>query len=86
MKKLSAKKKIKLIKTWSKWFYEHSDTYEEGTLGADLAYLYAAICKDTYIEVSEKDCDLVKLLRQEGISEEDYKIWDYIHLVNFDEL
>lgn len=77
MKKLSAKKKVKLIKKWSSWFYDHTNSFEEGTIGSELAYLYAAICKNSDYVVVAKDSDLFQLLECEGIKKTD-RIWDYI--------
>ena len=77
MKKLSAKKKVKLIKKWSNWFYDHTNSFEEGTIGSELAYLYAAICKDSDYVVVAKDSDLYQLLIKENISKDD-KIWNYV--------
>lgn len=71
-------KKIELIKHWSQWFHDHSSSFES-RVGSQLAYLYAAIAKDTYVEL-KKHSALVRVLRDNDIQKTD-DIWGYIKVV-----
>lgn len=74
----TAKEKVKLINKCSKWFYDHTSTFE-GMLGAEIAYLYAAICRNTKIDLLF-DSELLALLKEEKYPDED--IWEYIDLMD----
>lgn len=78
MKAKSDKRKVQLIKDWSQWFYDHSNSFES-RVGAQLAYLYAAIANGTYVEL-KKHCALVRVLRDNNIPKTD-DIWGYIKVV-----
>lgn len=70
--------KLKLIRKWSDWFYDHTDTFR-GSLGTQLAYLWPAILGDRQIEASSRSA-IVQLLKRNEVPEHD-DIWDYIDVV-----
>lgn len=72
----SMEEKVELVKKWSSWFYNHTDSFD-GKLGMQLAYLWPAILNDNVVECSERD-PLPKLLRENGVTEDDI-LWEYIH-------
>lgn len=85
MKKKTAEEKVEFIKKWSDWFYQHTDSFGHGNypgdiLGVDLAYLYAAICRGTYVELY-KNTELVELLKANDIPK-DNDIWSYIKVID----
>ena len=75
---LNANDKIHLIRYWSDWFYDHTNSWESGRLGASLAYLFVAIAKGTVCSFTKRD-PIVRLLKQENIGT-DYSIWDFIEI------
>ena len=77
MKKISNKRRIELIKKWSQWFYERTSSFET-RLGAQLAYLWAAIASDHCVELA-KHAVLVRVLNDNAIPKTD-EIWRYIHV------
>ncbi len=77
MKRTDAEK-MKLVKKWSRWFYDHTETFG-GALGRQLAYLFPAIINDHQIEVSRRS-SIVKTLKRGEVPETD-DIWDYIDVV-----
>ena len=70
--------KLKLVREWSDWFYNHSTTYR-GSLGLQLAYLWPAMLFDRQIEVSPRS-SIVKLLKREGVDTSE-TIWEFLDVV-----
>lgn len=56
------------------YIYEHTESFEEDNIGADLAYAMAAILKHTYVEFPPRR-PLVMLLR-EGFPPK-HRLWMY---------
>jgi hypothetical protein len=76
-KPISDKKKVELIRFWSKWFYVNTETFS-GALGRQLAYLWPAIINDNQIEVSERSA-IVQILKHRVAPDSD--IWGYLDIV-----
>lgn len=70
--------KIEIIRYWADWFYDHSNSWESGRLGASLAYLFVAIAKGTICSFTKRD-PVVRLLKKENIGIDHY-IWDFIEI------
>jgi hypothetical protein len=67
--------RIDLIRYWSQWLYDHSNTYN-GALGRELAYLWPAIARADQIAVTTGH-SIYQLLKRYNPTE-DWPIWDYI--------
>lgn len=78
----TAEQKIELIQKWSDWFYSHTDSFEYDNLGVEIAYLYAAIARNSCIQIFDPEDrnPLVKLLMENAVSPSD-EIWEYIERV-----
>ena len=76
-------KKLDLMKTVYQTVYYGADTFSEGRLGEDLAYLMGAILTDSVCEWDEEE-DLVALLREHFPLEHD--VWGYIDILPADAL
>ena len=70
--------RIEIIRYWGDWFYDHSNSWESGRLGASLAYLFVAIAKGTICSFTKGD-PVVRLLKKENIGIDHY-IWDFIEI------
>jgi hypothetical protein len=82
LEKRTPEQRLELIKTWSDWFYQRTESFE-GELGLQLAYLWPAIAKAHVIEVSASSC-IVKLLEKFLVPKHS-EIWGYIDQINDDE-
>lgn len=71
-------RKVEFIKTWSDWFYDHTETFK-GALGLQLAYLWPAYVGGRKIEVSQKSA-IVQILKREKVPK-DSEIWDCLDIV-----
>ena len=69
--------KVKTIQRWSKWFYDHTNTFN-GAIGRELAYLWPAIINENVIEVAPNSA-IVQLLKGENIDPH-IEIWNYLDI------
>lgn len=74
---MSDRQKLYLISYWSKWFYDHTITFN-GALGTQLAYLWPAITNGNMISVARNSA-IVILLRANKVPNDD-PIWDFIDI------
>lgn len=72
--------RLALIAEVSDRMYEETNSFEFGTLGADLAYLYAAIAKGTCVQWTDdtKRGETLKLLRE--TFPPDHAVWKSIEI------
>lgn len=67
--------RLRLIAKWSERLYANTETWK-GSLGTELAYLFAAIARGRHVALTRRST-LVRLLRREGVSTKD-RIWKHI--------
>lgn len=67
--------RLQLISKWAERFYANTETWK-GSLGTEIAYLFAAIARGRHVALSRRSA-LVRLLGREGISAGD-EIWKHI--------
>lgn len=67
--------RLQLISKWADRFYANTETWK-GSLGTEIAYLLAAIARDSYVALNRRSA-LVRLLRRERVPAED-GIWKHI--------
>ena len=72
---VNGSERLRLITKWADWFYTKTETWK-GSLGTELAYLFAAIAGGRHVALSRRSA-LVRLLRREGVSAKD-EIWKHI--------
>lgn len=73
------RRRLALIQEWSSWFHAQTESWKV-PLGTQLAYLFAAMANDHYVELSRSSA-LVRLLRRENIPSSN-RIWQFIRLTN----
>lgn len=76
-----AAKRMRLIEEVSDKLYVETGTFE-GQLGLDLAYLYPAIAKGTYVEW-DADSGTLELFRE--LFPEDHDVWLNIQVMSEEE-
>lgn len=80
-KKRTPEQRLALIKKWSEFFMDCTETFE-GELGTGLAYLWPSIAKGGYCEFAE-DHALVRVLRYPSNNVgKNSPIWDYIEVMD----
>jgi hypothetical protein len=67
--------RLRLITKWADRLYTKTETWQ-GSLGTELAYLFAAIARGGHVALTRRSA-LVRLLRREGISAKE-DIWRHI--------
>lgn len=67
--------RLRLITKWADRLYAKTETWK-GSLGTELAYLFAAIARGSHVALTRRSA-LVRLLRREGVSTKD-GIWKHI--------
>lgn len=68
-------KRLQLIAEWAERLYARTETWK-GSLGTELAYLFAAIARGRHIALTQRS-SLVRLLRREQVSPGN-RIWKHI--------
>jgi hypothetical protein len=67
--------RLQLISKWADRFYANTETWK-GSLGTELAYLFAAIARGSHVALTRRSA-LVRLLRRERVPAGD-AIWKHI--------
>ena len=70
--------RVELVRFWSQWFYDHTDTFQ-GVLALGLAYLWPAILNAKMIEV-EANHPILRILADCDVPK-DSPIYDYLDIV-----
>ena len=76
-KAADACKRLCLIARHANHFYQSTETWS-GTLGMEIAYLFAAIAQNQQVQLNRRS-SLLKLLRRIQVSPEDL-IWKFIRI------
>ena len=79
----TAQERIDLIDRWAAWFVSKTESWysdQAGELGAQLAYLFAAMATNNSVELSCED-ELVRILLTHGVDQTE-DIWEYIDLID----
>lgn len=74
-KGINKAQRLQLITRWADRLYAKTETWK-GSLGTELAYLFAAIARGRHVALTRRSA-LVRLLRREGVPAGD-RIWKHI--------
>ena len=69
--------RARLISQWATRFYDMTESWN-GPLGMQLAYLFAAIARDSYVALAPNSA-LVRLLRQAAVPSND-PVWKFLRI------